>query len=146
MRAFALAIAIIESLAVMCLADAKGLVRVQQSNGSVQLYPESTVVAGGKTLKITTANKKGTIIITDAACSFVDQLMRCLPYALVLKQNGTFPIAIRSGTIYFNTTNQPLTLKYSSTQVPPNGVLGILQTVHGTYVTITGSLDGGPQR
>lgn len=147
MRYFAFALALSAALSSMCYASAKGLVKVQQANGSVQLYPDSTFHVVGKTLKITTADKKGTLVITDAACSYVEQkLLRCLPYAVVLQQNGTFPIAIKSGTIYYNPTHEPRLLKYSSMQIPPNGVLGIMQSAHGTYVTITGEVDGGARR
>ena len=123
--------------------EAKGLVKVQQADGSIQNYPDSTLYVVGKTLKITTADKKGTLIITDAACSLADKLLRCLPYAVVLKQNGTFPIAITGGSIYFNPTREKQSMKYSSMQIPPNGVLAVMRSQHGTYVTISGQLDGG---
>ena len=123
--------------------EAKGLVKVQQADGSIQNYPDSTLYVVGRTLKITTADKKGTLIVTDAACSLVDKLLRCLPYAVVLKQNGTFPIAITGGSIYFNPTREKQSLKYSSMQIAPNGVLAVMRSQHGTYVTISGQLDGG---
>ena len=126
--------------------EAKGLVKVQQADGSVQNYPDSTLYVAGKTLKITTADKKGTLVVTDAACTLADKLLKCLPYAVVLKQNGTYPIAITGGSIYFNPTHETQTLKYSSMQIQPNGVLGVFRSEHGTYVTISGKLDGGAQK
>lgn len=146
MRYPTFALMVIAALSLTCSANATGLVTVQQADGSIQRYPESTLHVVGRTLKITTADKKGTLVITDAACSYVEKLLRCLPYAVVLHQRGTFPIAISSGVIYFNPTYQRQPLKYSSTQIAPNGVLGTLRSVHGTYVTISGHIDGGGKR
>jgi hypothetical protein len=146
MRQAVYALVLLTGVLASPLADAKGLVKVQQANGSIQEYPNATFHVVKRTLRITTADKKGTLIITDAACSYVEKLLRCLPYAVVLKQNGTFPIAIRTGTIYYNPTRQQQLLKYSSMQVPPNGVLGVMRSQHGTYVTISGEIDGGAQR
>lgn len=146
MRPFRYAIGVAAMLLSTSVALASGTVRVQQVNGSVQTYPNSTFVVEGKTLRLTTADKKGTLVITDAACSFDGKLMRCLPYNVILKQGGSYQIPLRSGTIYYNPTGQVQTLSYSSSQIGPKGVLGTMHTVHGTYVTITGTLDGGAQR
>ena len=49
------------------------------------------------------------------------------------------------GTVYFNKTNATQQLKYSSTQLPPNGVLGSMKSPKGTYVTWSGTLDSSPK-
>ncbi|MGZ3505838.1 MAG: hypothetical protein ACXVAC_18985 [Vulcanimicrobiaceae bacterium] len=116
--------------------------RVQQSNGSVQLYDNATIEVVGKTLQITTANGKGTLVINDAACSYVEKLMRCLPYHYVLQQNGTHQLDFEHGTIYYNPTQTKQQMTFSSTQLEPEGVLIAVKSKKGTYVTITGTLDG----
>jgi hypothetical protein len=127
--------------AVPLVAHAKGTMRVQQADGSVQLYNNVHLAVAGRTLKITTSNNKGTLLVEDAACSFVDQVMRCIPDRVRLQQNGTHDLDFDRGTVYFNTTDSKQQLKYSSTQLPPNGVLGTLISQKGTYVTLTGTLD-----
>ena len=146
MRRIIVGLTLVGSLLAAASAEAKGLVKVQQADGSIQNYPDSTLYVVGKTLRITTADKKGTLVVTDAACTLADKLLKCLPYSVVLKQNGTYRIAITGGSIYFNPTHETLRLKYSSMQVQPNGVLGVMRSQHGTYVTISGKLDGGAQR
>ena len=146
MRHGTIALSLIAFLAMTVFCEAKGLVKVQQADGSIQLYPDSTFHVVGKTLKITTANNKGTLIVTEAACTMADKLLRCLPYAVLLKQNGDFPIAITGGTIYYNSGKEKRSLRYTSMQIQPNGVLGVMKSRHGTYVTLSGELDGRAQR
>ena len=67
--------------------------------------------------------------------------MSCIPERVRLKQNGTQPLDFERGTVYFNRTDAKQQLKYSSTQLPPNGVLGSLKSPKGTYVTWSGTLD-----
>ena len=122
-------------------AQAKGTMRVQQSDGSVQLYDNVNLAVSGRQLLITTSNKKGTLIVDEAACSFVEHVMSCIPERVRLKQNGTQPLDFDRGTVYFNRTDTKQQLKYSSTQLPPNGVLGSLKSPKGTYVTWSGTLD-----
>jgi hypothetical protein len=126
-------------------ASAKGTVRVQQANGSVQTYPNATFRVINKTLQIETQDKVGTLIITDAACSLgQNQILMCLPYSMELKQGGkTRPLDFDRGTIYFNKSSSKAQLSLSSTQLPPNGILGSLKSQRGTYVTFSGYLDQG---
>jgi hypothetical protein len=127
--------------AVPIAAQAKGTMRVQQADGSVQLYENVTLAVTGRQLLITTANKKGTLIIDDAACSFLEGVTTCIPERVRLKQNGIQPLDFERGTVYLNTTGARQQLKYSSTQLPPNSVLGSLKSPKGTYVTWSGTLD-----
>ena len=121
--------------------DAKGTVRVQQSDGSVQLYENATIAVVNKTLQIATADGKGTIIINDAACSYVGKLMRCLPYRYALEQDGTHQLDFEYGTIYYNPTDTKQQLTYSSQTLEPQGVLIAVKSKKGTYLTVTGTLD-----
>jgi hypothetical protein len=122
--------------------EAKGTVRVQQANGDVQIYDNATIRIVGKTLRITTADGKGTIVITDAACSYVGKLMRCLPYHYVLQQGGTHQLDFEHGTIYYNPTQTSQQMSYSSQMLEPGGVLIAVKSKKGTYLSVTGKLDG----
>jgi hypothetical protein len=133
---------VVLALMLPAVCGAKGTVRVQQSNGSVQLYDNATIEVVGKTLQITSADGKGTLIINDAACSYIQKLMRCLPYHYVLQQNGTHPLDFERGTIYYNPTQTRQQMSFSSTQLEPQGVLIAVKSKKGTYVTVTGKLDG----
>jgi hypothetical protein len=122
------------------------MVRVQQKNGSVQEYPNSSIryTKASKTLTVTTADGKGTLIIDQAACSFIGQLFRCLLTSASLKQNGvTRPLDFETGTIYANTTDAKINLPMSTQGVPPHGLVMALKTKAGTYLSLTGTIDGG---
>lgn len=130
-------------LSLSCIANAGGTIRVQQPDGSVQIYPNAQFKVVHKTLHLTSGDKVGTLIITDAACSVgANEIMMCLPYSMVLVQNGTHPLDFHHGTLYYNRSTRPQTLSMSSTQLPPNGLTGLLVSRRGTYVTFSGTLDG----
>lgn len=134
------------ALATIAPAGATGFVRVQQHNGSVQEYPNSTVrySASAKDLTITTADGKGTLTIDQAACFYVGTLYRCLVTHMTLTQNGrTTPLDSETGTIYANTTDGPLKLPLSTQSIPPKGIVMALKTKAGTYISLTGTIDGG---
>ena len=123
-------------------ASATGTVRIQQSDGAVQLYPNASITISNKALHITTADKKGTLVIDRAACSFVGQVMRCLPYSMTLDQGGgSHPLDFQRGTVYLNLTDDKQPLAYSSKQLPPHSIMLSLTTKVGTIVDITGSID-----
>jgi len=129
-------------LCVESAAYAKGTVRVQKSDGSVQVYPNVTMRIVGDTLRVTTQDGKGTLIVTRAACSFQGEIMVCLPYKLVLAQGGVEqPLGFQRGTFYWNRTDTKQQLSASTTQLPPNGMLGSLLTKKGTIIAISGVID-----
>lgn len=123
-------------------ANATGTARVQQHDGAVHTYRNVRIRIENKSMSITSRDGKGTITISKAACSVVGKLMRCLPYAAVLDQNGgTKPIAMRSGTVWLNPSDAKQQLPHSSTQLPPRGVLLSIQTRAGTYLSLNGTVD-----
>ena len=124
------------------VAYAKGTINVQQNNGSVQVYHDVTIRVAHKALRVTTADGKGTLIIDKAACSFVGELQSCLPYSIKLEQGGVVkPLDFKRGTVYVNLTGDKQQLPYSSTQIPPQGILLSLQTKIGTIVNLSGVID-----
>jgi hypothetical protein len=123
-------------------AGATGTVRVQQNDGSVQTYPNATIKVSNKTLRITTADKKGTLVIDKAACSFVGAVMRCLPYSMTLDQGGgATPLDFQRGTVYLNPTTDRQPLPLTSKQLPAHGIMLSLTTKIGTIVDVTGTMD-----
>jgi hypothetical protein len=125
--------------------QATGTVQVQQPDGSRQIYEKVTIRVVERTLQVTLANRIGTLVISDAACSYVNQLMRCLPEKVVLKQNGTQQLDFDRGIVYYNPTSSPQSLTFSSQRLKPGGVLATLESPKGTFVSITGTIDGRAQ-
>jgi len=124
------------------VAHAKGTVTVQQSDGSTQTYNNVSIVIANKTLRITTADGVGTLVIDKAACSYVGNLQMCLPYSMTLDQGGgSHPLDFQRGTVYANLTDSKQPLSQSSMQLPPNGIMLSLTTKIGTIVNLTGTID-----
>ena len=130
-------------LCVASVAHAKGTVRVQKSDGSTEVYQNVTLRIVDQTLQITTEDGKGTLIVKRAACSYQGEIMVCLPYELALVQGGQEqPLDFSRGTLYYNSTGTKQQMSLSSTQLPPNGVIGLLITKKGTLIAINGVIDG----
>jgi hypothetical protein len=127
--------------AVPTIAQARGSVRIQQIDGRIEIYQGVRLKLTGDTLRVASADGVGTLVVSKAACTVVDELQRCLPYALILHQHGTHTIMFDHGTVYFNTTNESHQLPHSSKTIPAGGVLALLKTHRGTYISITGRLD-----
>jgi hypothetical protein len=122
---------------------ATGTIRLQESDGDVRTYTNVTIKVVHQTLRITSADGKGTLIVNQAACSFVDKIQRCYPLKVSLEQGGvTKPLDLKRGTIYVNTTGAAQPMPMSSQQLPSHGILLSFVTDIETYVTMTGKVDG----
>lgn len=138
------ALGAIQTQGVPSTALATGLVRVQQNDGTVQVYPNARIrfAKTARSLSITTADGKGTLTIEQAACSYIGQLYRCLLTQMSLTQNGqTNPLDFENGTLYANTTANPIQLPLSTQTVPAKGIVMALKTKIGTYLSVTGTID-----
>lgn len=135
------------AIALTSVASAKGVTRIQQANGVVQYYPDSRITykKDDRTLKITSADGKGVMIVDQAACSYVNTLYRCyLTSVSYIGADGQkHAIDFERGTAYANLTADTLTLPYSSKTVPPDGVIISMKTMRGTYISVTGTIDKG---
>jgi hypothetical protein len=124
-------------------ANASGTARVEQSDGVIREYRVTLDVIDHRAVRITSQDHRGTLVIGKAACSYLGELERCLPYSIVLDQDGKqHRIAVQRGTEYLNRTGSVQQLPFSSRQVPAHGLLLLLLTAHGTYITVSGSVDG----
>jgi len=125
-------------------ASATGTARIHHIDGTESRYPGVMVAIVGTTLHLRSPDHQGTLIIERAACSHDGSLLKCLPTSVVLRQHGTSrPMALESGTIYFNFTADPQTLSYSSRLVRPHGVVLSLHTLRGTLINLDGTIDSG---
>ena len=123
-------------------AGAKGVTLIQESNGTVKTYSDVYMAVAGQMLTLRSSDKKGTLTIATGACSFDKNVQRCLPYSVILTQNGnTHKIALSYGTVFLNLTNEAHYLPRSSEMLAPRTLLVLFKTAHGTYVTIKGTLD-----
>lgn len=123
-------------------AQAAGTTRVQQSDGSVQVYHDVRIRLHGHTLWLRSPDRKDRLQVESTACSYVHEIQRCLPYKVFLhKPSGAHQITIVRGVYYVNLTDKPHPLLHSSERVPAKSVLMFLHTSHGTFVQAEGRLD-----
>ncbi len=144
LRSLYLALAV--ALLVPSAAGAAGLVRVQQSDGSVQEYPNARIAYSrdAKALSVTTADGAGTLTIDQAACSYAGELYRCLLTQMSVDNHGvSHPLDFDSGTLYANLTEAKLYLPRSTRAVPPRGIVMAIKTKRGTYISLVGTIDHG---
>ena len=144
MRRLLLALACVlgTALAIPATVHAEALVRVQQSDGTTQVYRNVHATLSGTTLWLRSPDRKDRLQIVSAACSFPHELQRCLPYEVILhKPDRAHQLTITEGVFYVNLTNEPHHLLHSSEVVAPHGVIVFLHTTRGTYVSATGRLD-----
>jgi hypothetical protein len=124
--------------------DAKGTATITKSSGVVNTYEHARIhVLGDSSLRITSADGRGSLTIHYAACSFAGELQHCFPYDVTMNQAGSqHPIHLKRGTLYLNNTDASLPLPHSSTQVPSHGIILALRTKRGTFISVTGRVDG----
>jgi hypothetical protein len=123
-------------------AGARGTARIQQRDGTVKVYHNVLIRIRNEALALTSSDGQGTLVIGKAACLKVEQLVKCIPYEATLLQHGeSHRVRLASGTAWFNPTTATQKLSYSSTQLPPHGVMLSVETKNGTYVSLTGTVD-----
>jgi hypothetical protein len=128
-------------------ADARGTVTVTKASGVVRTYDHVRIrMFGTSSLRISSADGRGTLTIDHAACSYVGEIQRCLPYRTTLDVNGTKHLLdLERGTLYLNTTAGPLPMPHSSLAVPPYSIVLALRTERGTLISAMGRIDGEPK-
>jgi hypothetical protein len=141
-RASSIALAVASTIVTSPGASAQGTIQIQHAGSQPDTYENVVIQVIHDTFNVTSADGKGTLIITRAACSYQGDVSVCLPTAVTLVQpDGTHALDLRSGTLYANTTSSPQKLPFSSTQIPPQGVIMSLQTRKGTFINLTGTID-----
>ncbi|MBV8637448.1 MAG: hypothetical protein JO322_05135 [Candidatus Eremiobacteraeota bacterium] len=124
------------------MVSATGTARIQQPDGDVKVYKNVRIAIEHKQMTVTSADGVGTFVISRAACSAVDKLVRCYPYDAVLKQHGmTLPITIVEGTAWLNPSANKAHLPNSGTELEPHGLMLSFRTKRGSYVSLSGVVD-----
>jgi hypothetical protein len=125
-------------------AGATGTVRVQQSDGTVKLYENVSIHFRHGHLRLTSADGKGTLIIDHSACSFINEIERCLPLDVKLDQDGAVhAMQLADGQVFVNSSDSTQQLTFSSHTMEPHSVYVTIRTQRGTYITAKGTIDGG---
>lgn len=135
------------ALASTAIADATGTATVTKSTGTVRTYQNVRIhLLGRSSLRVVSADGQGSLTIRHAACSYIGDLRRCLPFEITLDQHGAkHVIDLERGTLYVNTTDGSLAMPHSTMQVPPHSIVLGLQTQRGTVISVSGQIDGGAQ-
>jgi hypothetical protein len=135
------------ALATSAAAHASGIARVQHVDGKVEIYQVNIRIEKMnelKTMRISTTDGKGTLIIKQAACSAAGEIIRCYPYDIELDQEGSVkPINLSSGTLYVNKTDTAQMMPHSTAHIAPHSILLTLRTKLGTYINVDGQIDRG---
>ena len=69
-------------------ASATGSVRIQQREGSVKTYNGVTLKVANKKLKLTSADKVSTVVISGAKCAHRGVIIRCMGGGFSFAQEG----------------------------------------------------------
>jgi len=110
-------------------AQATGTILIQQSTGQSNTYNNVAIKVLHGSLYLTTADGRGTLVITRAACSHQGELMVCFVTNATLVQSGmTSPLDFERGTVYVNDTDSDQQLVLSTAKVPAHGILLSLTT------------------
>lgn len=109
----------------------------------MRVYKDVSIKVVHQTLRVTSADGEATFVINHAACAYDGYLERCTPIKMSLERDGTTrSIDFTGGTIYVNPTRSTQQLAHSSTQLPPHGILFSIRTKIGTFVSLSGQIDG----
>lgn len=143
MRRLYVAVALVACIGLSnSIAIAKGIVRIDQADGTAQRYSGSIIRLVGNTIRVFSPDTRDTLIISHAACSYVGEIQRCLPDRLTLRRNGTdHAIGFNRGSVYYNPSAVAQPLPRSSMQLRPNGVLIFVRTARGTSIAVNGTVE-----
>jgi len=123
-------------------AVAEGTTRIQQADGTTQIYHHVMMRMSGATLSLRSSDRQGMLEVTSGACTYLGGLQRCLPYKTIYHDHGTaHTIALEHGTVYTNMTGDAVRLPHSGDRLGPHEVMVLLHTIRGTYVSVKGTLD-----
>jgi hypothetical protein len=124
------------------VASAEGTVRINQHDGTLQTYPNSVIRITGDTIRVFSPDDHDTLIVSHAACSYVGEIERCLPYQIALRRNhADHAIGLDHGTVYINPGSTAESLPRSSRQIPANGLVLFVRTARGTSIAVVGTVD-----
>ena len=123
-------------------ANAAGTIKIQRQNGTKNTYSDVEIKVFSGALFLTSHDGNGTIVVTQAACSYQGKIIVCLPITAALVQGGTSnALSLKNGTIYLNYTDDAQPLASSSGKLAADSVLLSLTLKDGTVVDVRGRID-----
>jgi hypothetical protein len=123
-------------------AGATGTMMIQQPDGGQNVYHDVAIKVIHSALYLSSQDGKGTLVINRAACSYQGKLMVCLPTSATLVQSGkTSPLDFQQGTVYLNSTDDPVQMTASTQKVPAHSIVLAFTTQRGTFVSLSGRID-----
>lgn len=123
-------------------AGATGTLSIHRSTGSSSSYNDIEIKVFSGSLFLTSNDGRGTIVITRAACSYQGKILVCYPLFAALVQGGeSSALNLKSGTIYFNDTNEDQQLSSSTRKLPANSIMAALSLRDGTLINAQGQMD-----
>jgi hypothetical protein len=141
-RVLLVALALLLAACLPSAAGATGTVVIQRGDGVSKTYSNVRIAIRDESMAISSGDGQGMLVLGKAACTKLGELLRCIPYDATLYQYGEKRhIPLASGTVWLNPSQSPQTLTHSSAQLPPRGVIMLIKTKAGTYVSLTGRVD-----
>ena len=123
-------------------AGATGTISIHRSNGTSNSYSDVEIRVFSGSLFLTSDDGNGTIVVTQAACSYQGKMIVCLPIAAALVQQGeSDALNLRNGTIYLNYSDTAQPLSRSSAKVPARSIMVALTLNDGTFIDARGKID-----
>jgi hypothetical protein len=115
---------------------------IQQPDGGQNVYHNVAIKVIHSALYVTSEDGRGTLVINRAACAYQGKLMVCLPTSAALVQSGkTSPLDFQQGTVYVNSTDDPVQMTASTQKVAPHSIVLAFTTQRGTFVSLSGRID-----
>ncbi|HEX3456877.1 MAG TPA: hypothetical protein VHR97_02890 [Candidatus Baltobacteraceae bacterium] len=141
-KAAAMAAAVACCLAAVQPARASGTLNIHHQNGSINTYRDVEIKVLSGALFVTSDDGDGTLVVSNAACSYQGKIIVCLPTAVAVVQGGSsHALDLKSGTIYVNYTDSDQAMSRSTTKLPARNIMLAFSTKRGTSVTLTGRID-----
>jgi hypothetical protein len=123
-------------------ASATGTLSIHRTTGASSSYNDVEIKVFSGSLFLTSDDGNGTIVITRAACSYQGKILVCFPLAATLVQDGeSSALNLKSGTIYFNDTDDVQQMSRSTTKLSANSIIATLSLRDGTLISAQGKMD-----
>ena len=123
-------------------AHATGTIDIHRSVGTTNTYSDVEIKVFSGSLFLTSDDGDGTIVVTQAACSYQGKVIVCLPITAALVQEGeSQALSVKTGTIYLNYSDAAQTLSASSAKIPSHSIMVALTLRDGTFITVRGRID-----
>lgn len=123
-------------------ARATGTIHIHHAAGTTSTYNDVEVRVFSGSLFLTSDDGDGTIVVTQAACSYQGKIIVCLPIAAALVQEGeSNALNLKTGTIYLNYSDAAQPLSFSSAKLPAHSIMLALTLRDGTFIDVRGRID-----